>query len=218
MASRESDNVFLLTLVDFLVQIIFFGLLIFVFYKSTEGHSKRDATPEQIGKALDAAGVSNIVELTDELTKLAPVGLKGVNQALDTGNPNTNISKTIIAIKQLGGGTGLVQKVEYGQGKAACLYDTINGQRRPRVLASAVGDDVSITFESETPELHDLLTQIGLTFPQVQNLPFNSFRSVLKPVLEKYTDCRYTIKFTETSRIVDARDAAQSIFYTQLRR
>ncbi len=218
MASRQSDNVFLLTLVDFLVQIIFFGLLIFVFYKSTEGHSKRDATPEQIGKALDAAGVSNIVELTDELTKLAPVGLKGVNQALYTGNQIIDISKTVIAIKQLGGGNGLVQKVEHGQGKAACIYDTIKGQRRPRVLASAVGDDVSITFESETPELHTLLGEVGLTFPQVQNLPLKSFYTVLKPVLKKHPDCLYTIKFTEKSRMVDARDAAQSIFYTQIRR
>jgi hypothetical protein len=224
MTTKQSDNVFLLTLVDFLVQIIFFGLLVFVFYKSTEGRSKQSFTPEQVGKAIDAAGVSNIVELTDELTKLAPVRLKGMNERLHVGESNVDISKVADAINQAGGGAGLpnaigrLQKLEQGADKPPCLADTVNGRRQVRVLAAAVGTATSISFAGETPELRALLGEIGMTFPQVQTLPLSRFRSVFNRVIDKRPACRYTIEFRETTRIVDARDAAGGIFYLRLRR
>lgn len=223
MAPGRSDSVFLLTLVDFLVQIIFFGLLLFVFYKSSEGHSKTNATPEQVGKAIDAAGVSNIVELTDELTKLAPVGLKGFNERLTAGQKDVDVKAAADAIGKAGGGAGLPAALERlekfeGSERPPCLATTIGGKRQPLILASAVGSAATITFQGETPQLRTLLSEIGVTYQQVQSLPFSRFRVIFNRVLEKHPACRYTIQLRETTGMVYARDAAQQIFYTQLRR
>lgn len=218
MSVRRSDSVFLLTLVDFLVQIIFFGLLIFVFYKSAEGRSKRSFTPEQVGKAIDAAGVSNIVELTDELTKLAPVGLKGMNTKLGAGNKDADIAKAADLIEHAGGAAGLVKKLEQGMGKPPCLSTVVNGVRQVQVLASVVGTASTITFQSETPELKALLRDLGSSYDQVRSLPVSRFAGAFNRVLTMKPHCRYTVEIRETTGLVYARDAVGQVFYTKLKR
>ncbi|WP_323810213.1 hypothetical protein [Sphingobium baderi] len=224
MAIRRSDNVFLLTLVDFLIQIIFFGLIVFVFVKETEGKQRESFSPKQVSDALDAAGVSNIVELNDELSKLAPVRLKGFNERLHAGDQGTDMAKAADAIGKAGGAEGLsgaierLAKLEQGAGKPACLYQSVNGSKQTITLASAVGSGSAITFQGETPELAKLLKSVGLRYSDVQSLSLGNFRRTFNRVLSAQPDCRYTIEFRETTRMVDARDAAGQIFYLKLRR
>ncbi|MFC3442166.1 hypothetical protein ACFOKF_13395 [Sphingobium rhizovicinum] len=224
MATRRSDNVFLLTLLDFLIQIIFFGLIVFVFVKEMEGKQRESYSPKQVSDALDAAGVSNIVELNDELSKLAPVRLKGFNERLHAGDQGTDMTKAAEAIDKAGGATGLstamdrLAKLEQGSGKPACLYDMVDGAKKPRPLATAVGSGSTISFQSETPELAKLLQSVGLRYAEVQSLSLGQFRRTFNRVLAKQPDCRYTLDFRETTRMVDARDAAGQIFYLRIRR
>lgn len=218
MAAQRSDSVVLLTLVDFLIQIIFFGLLVFVFYKAAEGRSKRNYTPAQVGKAIDAAGVSNIVELNDELTKLAPMQLKQLNKELRADGKNADIAKLIEVVNQAGGAGEAAKKLEQGLGRPPCLVSEVTGKRQVKVLAAVTGSANTITFEAETPELHALLTEVGLKYGDIQSLPLTRFRSVFNRVVEKHPNCRYTVQLRETTGLVFARDAVQQIFYTKLRR
>ncbi len=82
--SGRRDDVFFFVLIDFLVQAIFFGLFIFVVYQADI--KKKQA---QSRDAVDAAGVSDLTELTDELSRLAPLKLKELNELIKkAGGPD----------------------------------------------------------------------------------------------------------------------------------
>lgn len=224
MSLRRSDNVFLLTLVDFLVQIIFFGLLIFVVYKAIEGRKRENYSPYQVEKAIDLAGVSNIVELNDQLSKLAPVGLKGLSTKLNLDAKDADVGRLADAIERSGGAANVsaslerLAKLEQGLGKPPCLFDVVNGQKKPKPIAYAIASASTITLQTETPELTQVLAKIGLQFGSVRSLSLSQFKRAFSRLLIAEPACRHTLQFKETSRLVDARDAAGQIFYLQLRR
>lgn len=208
MALRRSNDVFLLTLVDFLVQVIFFAVFIFVVYQTLiKDPNAKDYDSAQVTKAIQLAGVSDLNELTDELTKLAPVNLKGFNAKLGDGGA-----------AQLDRKLERLAKLERGQGKPACIYETVDGERKPKMLATAIGSASSITFVENTPELQSLLSSLGLTFEGVRSLSLPAFRRTFAGVIHKQPECRYTIVLRETTNLVNARDAAQQIFYVAVRR
>lgn len=225
MALRRSNDVFLLTLVDFLIQVIFFSLFIFVIYQSLINDPKaKKFDNEKVAKAIEAAGVSDLTELVDELSKLAPVRLKGFNDSLGDDMEQGDVAKLAEAFKKLGGGAKLpsamsrLEKLEQGSDKPPCIFEILNGQRRAKSLASAIGSGSTITFVSNTPELNTLLNSIGLKYENIRALSLQSFKRTFTPVLLKQPNCRYTLNFRETSRMVDARDAANQIFYLRLSR
>lgn len=223
MALKRADNVFLLTLVDFLVQIIFFGLLVFVFFAESQRKNQVTYTPKQVKDAIEAAGVSNIVELTDELSKLAPVRLKGFNEKLGKAD-GEDVAIAADAIQKAGGAKKLPEamdrlaKLEQGAGRPPCLYETIDGKKQAKTLASAVASSATITFQGETPEFTKLLQARSLRYSEVRSLSLLQFRRLFSRVIDAQPNCRYTIEFRETTRLVDARDAAGSIFYLRVRR
>lgn len=208
MALRRSNDVFLLTLVDFLVQVIFFATFIFVAYQALiKDPNAKDYDQAQVTKAIELAGVSDLNELTDELTKLAPVNLKGFNSKLGDGGA-----------AQLDKKLERLAKLERGQGKPACIYETVDGERKAKMLATAVGSASNITFVENTPELQKLLSSLGLTFENVRSLSLPAFRRTFAGVIHRQPECRYTIVLRETTNLVNARDAAQQIFYVAIRR
>jgi hypothetical protein len=208
MALRRSNDVFLLTLVDFLIQVIFFAAFIFVVYQTLiKDPNSKEYDSAEVTKAIQLAGVSDLNELTDELTKLAPVNLKGFNARLGDGGAG-----------QLDRKLERLAKLEQGQGKPACIYETIDGERKPKMLATAIGSASSITFVENTPELQTLLGSLGLRFEDIRSLSLPAFRRTFNSVIQKQPECRYTIILRETTNLVNARDAAQQIFYVAVRR
>lgn len=225
MALRRSNDVFLLTLVDFLIQIIFFSVFIFVVYQALLKDPKaKNYDSAQVTKAIEVAGVSNLVELTDELTKLAPVTLRGFNAKLGDDADQGHIEAAADAIAEAGGAEKLAEKLERlaklerGQGKPACIYETVDGEKKPKMLATAVGSASIITFVENTPELQNLLTSLGLKFENVKSLSHGAFKRAFSQVIHNQPECRYTIVLRETTNLVNARDAAQQIFYVAVRR
>jgi hypothetical protein len=223
---QRSDNVFLLTLVDFLVQIIFFGLFVSVAYQaSQEARRNRLAIEEaSLGKLLETAGVSNFIELQDELGKLAPVRLKGFNQSLGTVGGGGDVALVKKMLDDSGGVDGLrakldqLTKLEQALGKPPCLSENRDGKRVAIPIATVVGDSNSLTFTGNTPQLQKVLTELGLSYERVRSLGLAEFRQTFQKTVTVYPNCTHTIMLRETTRLVDARDAAQSYFYAQIRR
>lgn len=224
MSHQRSDSIFLLTLVDFLVQIIFFGLFIFVVHQTIVQREKRKYDPAAVDRAVETAGVSDLTELVDELSKLAPVRLKGFNATLGDEANEEQVRGAAEAIREAGGASGVTNamkrlaKLEKGSGLPACLDETVGGARRATTLATATGTGDSIIFDGPTPQLTKLLGEVGLDFVSVRALGLRDFGRTFQRVLTKYPNCRYTIVLRETTRMVNARDAAGQIFYLKLRR
>lgn len=225
MALRRSNDVFLLTLVDFLIQIIFFSAFLFVVYQTLLKDPKaKEYDSAQVTEAIELAGVSDLKELTDELTKLAPVSLKGFNAKLGNEAQRGEIEAAADAIEKAGGAAKLaekmarLEKLERGQGKPACIYETVDGQRKPKMLATAIGSASTITFTGNTPELEKLLSTLGLKYEDVRTLSHSAFKRAFNDVIRNQPECRYTIVLRETTNLVNARDAAQQVFYVAVRR
>lgn len=224
MRQQRSDSVFLLTLVDFLVQVIFFGLFVFVVYQAMLQRDRRRYDPAAVDRAVEAAGVSDLTELVDELSKLAPVRLKGFNSTLGNESDEAQVRRAADAIREAGGAAGVsnamqrLAKLERGSGLPACLEETVGGVRRAVTLATATGTGSSIVFDAPTPQMTQMLGEIGLDFRAVRLLGLRDFPRVFRRVLTKHPNCRYTIVLRETTRMVGARDAAGQIFYLKLRR
>jgi len=224
MSQPRSDSIFLLTLVDFLIQVIFFGLFIFVVYQTVLQRDSHRYDPAAVDRAVETAGVSNLTELVDELSKLAPVRLKGFNATLGDKANEAQVRRAAEAIKEAGGASGVsnamqrLAKLERGSGLPACIDETVDGSRRVVPLATATGTGSSIVFDAPTPQLDTLLDDIGLGFGSVKSLSLRDFPRVFQRVLTKHPNCRYTIVLRETTRMVNARDAAGQIFYLKLRR
>jgi hypothetical protein len=224
MRQQRSDSVFLLTLVDFLVQVIFFGLFVFVVYQAMLERDRKRYDPATVDRAVETAGVSDLTELVDELSKLAPIRLKGFNATLGNESDEAQVRRAAEAIREAGGAAGVsdamqrLAKLERGSGLPACLDETVGGVRRAVTLAAATGTGSSISFDAPTPQFTRLLDEVGLDFGSVKSLGLREFPRVFQRVLTKHPKCRYTILLRETTRMVNARDAAGQIFYLKLRR
>ena len=217
---RRSDNVFFFTLIDFLVQVAFFGLMLHVVQKAAEAElvkiSKNEASA--IDKLKKATGVSNLTELTDELSNLGPINnLKGTADFIAKAGGLAEIEKIQTAMNAAGGVDKINESLDRlrkyeGSGKPHCLPDKRDGKQIARPLATVIASDTNITFQESTAELTDVLKKLGRPFDAVKELSHADFKTTFAPVVQMFASCRHTLRFIETTNFVHARDSARFIF------
>jgi hypothetical protein len=242
---KRNNDVYFITLIDLLVQILFLGLLLYVVAKagSEKEQRRQDKESEAVQRLLKASGVSNITELTDELTKLAPLkelkgtadfiaragGVAAANKILDTTKQVGGVDqlRTVVQdakvmhglVERVGGIDkidAIVKKYEEGSGKPPCLFDMANGKKSVRSLATVVADDSTITFERTNPDLEAVLAALGTSYSAVQHLTFSEFSGTFANLTKIKPECRYTLHMVEQTDLVHARDAARFAFYLQI--
>src|SRR5947207_2064200 len=105
---RKGDEVFFLTLVDFLLQVCFFGLFVFVAYYANETRvqamEKSNAAATALERLKNHFGVSNLVELTDYLTQLVPANqLPGWSEFYSKGTTPEEAKRAVDLVRRHGG-------------------------------------------------------------------------------------------------------------------
>lgn len=228
---RRSDDVFFFTLIDFLLQVFFFGLLLFVVGQAVQQNEKADRHLEEQAREqlFKATGVSNIAELSDLLTKMAPLDeLRGTSDFIARNGGSEGVKAAVAAASAAGG----VQKVSElqsqvavmseriakleGWGKVSCVPNiTVNGKLQPKSIATVTVTDEAVIMDSPTPEMDTLLSSMGLEFSTVKQLSLASFRSTFAPVVVKQPECRYFLKVVTRTRYLDPMRAVWSAFRTQ---
>ena len=196
---RRTDQVFLLTLIDFFIQIIFLGVFLYAIY-SLDSMKQSKA----IERLLRHFGVSDFVQLTDKLTRLVPSDLVSSSENVPPKPPETIPDPP---------------KVKPGAGKPHCLYDPTDPHRQKvKFLAEVRADDETITFIETTDELDVLLDLLGYDFSTIESLPLATFRKYFDKVKTVKPDCRYTLRIDERTRYIEPRDAIEAIFYKHLKK
>ena len=229
---KRSDDVFFFTLIDFLVQALFFGLLLFVLGQAAQQESAKalEASNQvtkdkeaRLEKVAQASGFSNLTELLDYLTKLAPVTeFKGIADFLSSSGGIGKAREAVTVVQAAGGpdkfkaSMDKLRKYEEGTGKPPCLYEVVGDKKVAKILATVIADESIIRFEASNPSLEEALKLVGRSFDSVKFLPLAEFSKTFAPLVQKKADCRYTLKFIETTRFVDARDAARFAFYLNI--
>jgi hypothetical protein len=226
---KRSDDVFFFTLIDFLLQVFFFGLVLYVLSHAIQMKADKTRRDSEKSRKDDIAavkrlevmtGVSNLTELTDLLTNLGPINeLKGTADFISRAGGAEKVKAAVKTVEAMGGATAVneklakLRKFEEGAGKPPCLFSQLTDKKVPRPLATVVANDTTISFEGSNPDLEATLALLGRAYPSVRELSLNDFRKAFAPLLSKKPDCRYTLRFRENTKFVFARDAAQSSFY-----
>lgn len=228
---RRSDDVFFFTLIDFLLQVFFFGLLLFVVGQALKQEEKLDRETEvmQRDRLLKAAGVSSITELTDKLTKMAPLDkLRGTSDFIARNGGQNGVEAAVAAVNAAGGidkvsqiqreNVALTDRLakHEGWGKVSCIPNiTVNGRVQPKSIATAIVTDADITLENSTPEMETLLRYHGLEFDAVRRLSLASFQTIFSPIVAKQPECRYFLNVIRRTRYFDSMAVVWSAFRTQ---
>ncbi|WP_348700163.1 hypothetical protein [Duganella fentianensis] len=242
---KKNNDVYFITLIDLLVQVVFLGLLLYVV---AEADQEGPATTVEVDRntverLLAASGVSNLTELTDELSKLAPVKeLKGMADFIQKAGGPDAAKQIVEVVKQAGGAkqlgpylqdardakemidkaggkekvAAIIKKAEEGSGKPPCLFTEENGKKIVKPLASIDADNAELVFEATTPELEKVLTQMNTSYAAIRKLTFAEFSSAFAPLTRIKPECRYTLRFIERTNFVHARDAASKVFYLNI--
>lgn len=229
---KRGDDVFFFTLIDFLLQVFFFGLLIFVVSQAKTADQEAAQTREKAAKERlqNEAGISNIAELTDLLTRMVPLdqlrgtsdymaehgGLPAAKKALDAAAAAGGVDKVGRLDQQVKALSARISELEGGWGKASCLPNVvINGKVQPQSIAKVLVEDNLITLAEPTAEMEKLLARHGLTFDTVQKLTPAAFRSTFASVVAKQPECRYFLTVTTSTQFLEPMRAVWAGFRTQ---
>lgn len=224
---KTSDDVFSFTLIDLLLQVCFIVLFLYVLGRADDDRkdSVQKAETSQIREVMDRNGVSNLTELTDELSALGPIkDLKGTADFISRLGGKEKATTILHAVERAGSVDELVaqlerlKKLEDGVGKPPCLYTSTEGKRVPRPLATVTASDSSIVFMAETADLTETLKIINYSYQAIRELPLQEFRKIFGVLLQRRSECRYSLRFIERTSLIHARDAAGSVFYLNIER
>jgi hypothetical protein len=228
--TRQND-VFLLTLVDFLFQIIFFGFFAFAVsvaadsgqWKSTalafeekfKGQSPNDVAAVIANMPQDIAQLKTALADAPQVDRLqrhfGASDLTKLTDELTRMAPVKELRSTSKLIQRAGGveraNEAIDKYLKSGIGKPACLLAE-KGKTRAKPLATILGYEDHLEFQAESPELAEVLAKMQVTYSEVQSLPLVQFRRVFGRLGSLYPDCMHTFDFIEKTRYVEPRDAA----------
>ena len=196
---RQSEHVLYITLVDFLLQLVFLGLIIGVIYAvAAKGDQDELKKVEELKKLM---GTSDLTKLTDDLTRLAPLQATG-----------REIASAVSSV----GGVEKARKIledhaknQLGQGQVSCLQ---NGEIVTTI--DAFEDHLEIRSPI-TPKFKELLSEIKVSTP-ISSMPLDSFKSTFAPLVTHYPGCRFNVKLVEHSHDSRPRDAVNHIFWPKI--
>lgn len=215
---RRSDDVFFFTLIDFLVQVFFFGLLLFVVSQaaSFKKESDRAKEAEVVRSMLDSAGVSNLAELQDHLTRLAPLQkLQGTADFVARLGGPDKANEALAMIAAAGGIEQIkdkMRKYDQAYGLPPCLQDEVNGKAVPRTLAVLRVEDQAIEFLQTSPDLNRLLVAAGLSAVQERRMTLGEFRAHFTPLRARSPSCAHFVQVQVATKFLGPLQAVWSSF------
>ena len=228
---RKGDEVFLFTLVDFLLQVFFFALLLFVVNLAMQKQEdeKRGLAETEQERLLKSVGVSNLTELSDLLTKMAPLdqprgtsdfiarngGVAKLQTVAKAASAAGGVDKIFSMSEQVKALSEKIAKLE-GWGKASCVPNiVVNGKAQPKSVAHVVVYDDHVEMDNLTPEMTEVLRGLGREHKGVSRLSLQDFRTIFAPLVTKKPECRYFLSATTKTRFLDPMRVAWSAFRTQ---
>lgn len=207
---RQTEHVLYITLIDFLLQLLFLGMVVSVIYAIAQREQADRLDPKQAKEAMERmetikqlSGISDITVLTDELTRLGPLqpaarhaqlGKEMAKDVADAGGAES--ARKILA----------EQNAKRGQGKPSCL----DGGAKLGTF-HAYPDRIELR-QPLTREMELLLSKLGLSANRAARLSLSEFRAAFEPVKRLEPNCRYNIELVEHSFDTRPRDAARSAF------
>lgn len=229
---KRGDDVFFFTLIDFLLQVFFFGLLLYVV---SQAFAPKPLEPDEAKarqELLEKAKVSNLTELTDLLSKMVPMdNLRGTAEFISR-NGGWEKVKAAHDVAQAAGGVDKVKGMQAAiaakeleleglkgemraWGTPSCVYETVGGKTRPKSVAKVRVSDDRIELTDPNDEMQKILGQLGVEFTAVRSLSHDAFRQAFKPLVAQKPHCRYFLEVLARPNLLSSMNVVWSAFRTQ---
>jgi hypothetical protein len=230
---RQRNDVFFFTFIDLLLQVIFVGLLLFAAPLRHQWKEYRElkATravcqelmkavkdPAQIADLLRRSGVSNIVELSDKLTRMVPADQcippkqwKADHEFLVAYGGKESVQKKLAQLEEAYGPPPCERELD-ATGRP--VLDRSGGLIPVSIATLRVTDD-GVEFEEGQPSaaLSNVLNDLGLEYTQVRKLSLESFRRHFGGRrLEGPGRCRHFVMIRALTDLRAPVDAVRSAF------
>jgi hypothetical protein len=218
---KTSNDVFFFTLVDFLAQVLFLGLVLFAIH--TAAQRRKDAEiphgKEQLRKLLDAAGVSNLGEVTDLVTRMAPIQQQAgsadfIRQAggIEKLRREHELVFSVGGIELLKRNLEKLKKYDDAYGMRPCMIAE-NG--KPQPVATLELHDDFVEFRELTPELRRLLRKLKLSYAEIQHLELADFRTQFQKLSIAYPGCWQYVSIVQATQLIEPAESVQAVgFHT----
>ena len=217
---KRADDVYFFTLIDFLLQVLFFGLVLYAYQATRVKHITETGAQarDRLDQVVRQAGVADVAELSNELTHLVPAGdLRALRSLFDSLGGVAGVRRMRTVADSAGGRDSLgaiVHRYRTGQdgyGKPPCNRGADG--RGPANVAIAVGMDSVIVFEAQTAALDSLLLLVGRPYASVRRLRFAEFRRVFGRLPNLRSECDYWLGFRERTNLGEAQRTARGAFH-----
>jgi hypothetical protein len=202
---RQSEHVLYITLVDFLLQLLFLGMVISVIYSSVQPDPEEiQSNRTFIEKVKKTTGISDLTVLTDLLTRLGPLNQAPANVELGRDLED--------AVKKVGGKDEALNLLnaaaKKGQGRPSCLE---NGGKLATFHAYSDRIELQMPISNE---MTSLLKSLGLSVDSVSKLSLNDFANVFAPVTKRNEkeNCIFNVIVTEHAYDTRPRDVIRKSF------
>jgi hypothetical protein len=213
---KQSEHVLYITLIDFLLQLLFLGLVVGVIYavaqqaeEEKKGTTGEETADVQIRKVKQLTGISDFTKLTDVLTRLGPL-----NPSAQYVEVDKDLSKKVGEVGGNQKATAILDdyaKKNTGQGYPSCLPE--NG-----IVSVIHAFNDRIEIQNISPPMKELLGQISVSPNSIASLSLKDFVNTFNPVLglksSRERKCRYNVELFEHSFDTRPRDAVRKIFVT----
>lgn len=213
---KRGDDVFLFTLIDFLIQILFFGLAFYTIVTFINAQRDPKATSDKIDhtkvvQVTNWTGFSSIPKLAEFLNPIQkPAGFSEWAKFM-SGHDLKDVELKLRFIDDHGGMAKIGQDIR-AVGLPSCLEGDKATNGTTAVATFRLTDN-RIDLLSETPNFHKVLSEINLSRAAVQSLTLMQFRELFGPLKAKHRQCRYFVSTDETQTLLHApRDAVNSAF------
>jgi hypothetical protein len=171
---------------------------------------------EKMKEAVDAAGVSDITELTDDLTRLAPLKLRELSDLTQKLGGPDEVQRLLERAQQEGGAQVAISKLDKlrklaGSDLPSCQFE--EGTGKPKALMTVLAAGRTLTIKSGSPALTAMAGQLAGNVSVGQAMSPDSFERTFSPLLAQKKYCRYFIRFQERTELLAPRRAADRVFY-----
>ncbi len=197
---QKSDSVFLLTLVDLLVQVIFLAIFLGAVYISSaiknEQEIKRISDPK--AKIIVEVGVLKVAELVNALVKLVPIDRLTELVAILPEFKSIESLKAALRLakaakfdpKILDDQTkDLEKKVSLGYGLPPCIF----GPDKSRNLFRLQAHEGYFQLSVLTPKSEELFSKFKFPYKEGDKLSSEQFNVLGKIISTSEVECRYSI-------------------------
>jgi hypothetical protein len=220
---RKSDSVFLLTLVDLLVQIIFLSIFIGTIYLANDGKANIEKTriSDPKAKIIVEVGVLKVAEIINSMAKLVPIDrlmelavllpeFKSI-EALKAALKLAEIAKFDPNIIQ-SQSKELEKKISYGVGLPSCSI----GPEKNKVFLRLQEQDGYYVITKISSKASKFAGENLTSLVEGQIFDFHQLENFGKFITASEKDCRYSVEYQPTNDSFKAYRYVQKYFYTQV--